>query len=166
MKIRDNHKYHGAALDQIAEHDLFTAINVLKVKGKVSRSAYRVNDSIAVYLKYATRPQGRFKEYVFTFTQDHLAELEEIASTGDRLFLALVCVKDREICCVPYKVLRALVRERKAAAGLAEDQYTLLVTLKPREAFRVCMNQPGERGVYLSRRRKVPRNRFPNQLFV
>jgi len=32
MKIRDEHFYHGAALNQIAEHEKFTAINTLKVK--------------------------------------------------------------------------------------------------------------------------------------
>lgn len=55
MQIRDEHLYHGAALNQIAEHKKFTAINVLKVKGKASRSAFRINAQTDVYLKYAKK---------------------------------------------------------------------------------------------------------------
>jgi len=40
MKIREENLYHGAALNQVAEHKRFTAINALKVKGKTSRSAF------------------------------------------------------------------------------------------------------------------------------
>ena len=41
MKITNEHLHHGAVLNQIAEHRQFTAINALKVKGKVSRSAFK-----------------------------------------------------------------------------------------------------------------------------
>jgi len=34
LKLDDNHLYHGGALIQIAEHDKFTAINVLKIGQK------------------------------------------------------------------------------------------------------------------------------------
>jgi hypothetical protein len=51
MKIHDDHLYHGAALTQIAEHHLFTAINALKIGDNTIRVAYRINDLIAVYFK-------------------------------------------------------------------------------------------------------------------
>ena len=67
MKINDDHMYHGAALTQIAEHEQFTAINAFEHGGKTSRSAFIVNHDIGVYLKYAGKPVGRYKEYQFTF---------------------------------------------------------------------------------------------------
>ena len=58
MKINDDHMYHGAALTQIAEHPQFTAINAFKHANRPSRSAFRINDDIGVYLKYASKPKG------------------------------------------------------------------------------------------------------------
>ncbi len=165
MKIRDEHLYHGAVLNQIAEHKQFTAINALKVKGKTSHSAFKVNDDIVVYLKYASKPSGKYKEYVFTFMDQHLVELKAIKSAGDNLHLALVCVKDREVCCFPYSKLDGLISKRKALAGFAEEQYTLLVTLEANEAFRVNMNAPGKKKTYLGNSLTVRRNACPNSLF-
>ena len=58
MKISDGHLYHGSALLQIAEDPRFTAINSIEVAGKKSRSAYRINDSTGIFLKYASKPLG------------------------------------------------------------------------------------------------------------
>ena len=165
MQIREEHLYHGAALNQIAEHKHFTAINALKVKGKTSRSAFKINDGIAVYLKYCTKPKGSYVEYKFTFTKPQLRELTDINAVGDNLHLALICVKDRHICCIPYTVLTRMIRERQADAADTEEQYQLLVTLDEGEAFRVYMNKPGRRKVMLGKAKKVARNRFPNALF-
>ena len=163
MKIREEHLYHGAALNQIAEHKKFTAINALKVKGKVSRSAFRINDATVVYLKYASKPAGKFKEYQFTFTAPHRAELKAIADAGEELYLALVCVKDKEICCIIYRDFMELYDARRKAAGKAEDQLVILVTLDAGEAFRTYVNSPGEKGKFLHRK-KIARNRFPTIL--
>ena len=56
MKIDDDHMYHGAVLLQIAEHPRFTAINTIELSGQKSRSAYRINDRIGIFLKYASKP--------------------------------------------------------------------------------------------------------------
>ena len=165
MRIRDEHLYHGAALNQIAEHKQFTAINSLKVKGHVSRSAFKVNASITVYLKYASRPNKSFQEYVFTFNQDHLTELSDIAEIGDELYLALVCVKDCEICCLGYRDFAKMIQQRRKSFGGDEDQYTVLATIEVGKAFRVYMNQPGKKGTRLGTPKSVARNRFPNALF-
>ncbi len=163
--IREEHLYHGAVLNQIADHKQFTAINALKVSGKTSRSAFKVNDDIAVYIKYSARPVGTYKEYVFTFNKANLKELAATDDAGNNLHLALVCVKDREICCFPYAKFAQLIELRKREAGHTETQYTLLVTLKPNEAFRVYMMQPGRKKVYLKAPMKVRRNACPNALF-
>ncbi len=165
MKIREEHLYHGAALNQVAEHKRFTAINALKVKGKTSRSAFKINDGIAVFLKYCSKPKGTYTEYQFTFNKPQLKELADINDVGDNLHLALICVKDREICCIPYGVLTSMIAARKADAGHNEDQYQLLVTIDDGQAFRVYMNKPGRRKLMLGKEKKVARNRFPNALF-
>jgi hypothetical protein len=112
MKIDDDHLYHGAALIQIAEHPQFTAINALKRGTKTYRVAYKVNDSIAVYLKYATKPIGAAAEYVFTFNEENLAELNEIVSVTPKTFVVLVCVRDRQNCCVSHAELQELIARR------------------------------------------------------
>lgn len=163
--IREEHLYHGAVLNQIADHRQFTAINALKVGGKTSRSAFKVNDDIAVYIKYAVNPVGRYREFVFTFNKANMKELVDTNEAGNNLHLALVCAKDKEICCFPYAKLAELIELRKQEAGKIESQYTLLVTLKKGEAFRVYMMQPGRRKVYLADPMKVRRNACPDALF-
>ena len=165
MKIRDEHLYHGAVLNQIAEHQRFTAINALKVEGKISRSAFKANDDIGVYLKLSRKPKkGAFKEYQFTFNQRHIKELKQIDEAGNDLYLALICVEDREICCLPYKQLMDLIEERRTARGKKENQYQLLITLEPKQVFRVYMNAPGTKGQSLGLL-KIPRNRCLDALF-
>ena len=110
MQIREEHLYHGAALNQIADHEQFTAINTLKFKGDESRSAFRVNDDIAVYLKYCTKPSSSFGEYKFTFNSSHLQELRNIAKTENKLHVVFVCVDDRHICCIPYNLLLSMIK--------------------------------------------------------
>jgi len=152
-------------LNQIADHKQFTAINALKVGGRTSRCAFKVNDDIAVYIKYAVNPVGTYREYVFTFNTANLRELAATDKAGNNLHLALVCAKDKEICCFPYAKLVQLIDLRKSDFGAVEAQYTLLVTLKPNEAFRVYMMQPGRKKIYLADPLKVRRNACPNALF-
>jgi hypothetical protein len=92
VKVNDDHIYHGAALTQIAEHPQFTAINAFKTPGGISRSAFKINDDIGVYLKYATKPKPPHSEYQFTFRKDHLKELQDIAEKVSQVHVALVCV--------------------------------------------------------------------------
>ena len=165
MKVDDDHLYHGAALIQIAEHPQFTTINSFKLTTGVSRSAYKINDEIGVYLKYASKPTPAFKEYVFTFRREHLNELKEIALKVEKVFMALVCVAAREICCLPYKPLTDLVAKRRAAKGAAESQYNVLVTLPARKSFRVYINKPGAKKTMLGKPRIINRNDFPDKLF-
>ena len=137
MRIDDDHLYHGAALIQIAEDPHFTAINSMKLASGISRNAYRINADLGVYLKYASKPTPSHGEYVFTFLRTHLDELAAIAEVTARSFVALVCVRDREICCLPYPDLKGLIERRRSAKGVSEDQYSVLVTAPPRSKFRV-----------------------------
>ena len=165
MKINKEHLYHGAALNQIAEHEQFTAINTLEINEIRSRSAFKINQKISIYLKYCTK-QNNNKEYVFTFTIDHLDELSNIHKIGDVLYLVLICVEGHEICCISYATLSEMILERRNAAEREEDQYQLLATLEPGKGFGVYMNAYQRRNVILGNPRRVPRNLFPNILFA
>ena len=165
MRIHDDHLYHGAALTQIAEHPQFTAINSFKDADNVSRSAFRVNNDIGVYFKYCTKPKRPFSEYIFTFTEANIAEIDRISNLVEELQLALVCVKDRHICCLDYSTFCQLIEWRQAAFGGEEDQYTVLVTLEEGKSFRVYVNQPGKRKTVLKKRITIARNKFPTALF-
>jgi hypothetical protein len=167
MKIDLEHQYHGAAIIQIAESQWFTTINAIKRKdGATYRSAYRVNGKIAVFLKYAnTRPKGKFKQVQFTFPKKTLKELRELKARGLRVFLGLVCVRARAICCLPLNEFLALLSERKEAAGKGEAQYTLHVGVPKRGQFRVSLAYPNSRGYVAGDELLVPRNDFPWRIF-
>jgi len=165
MRIDDDHMYHGAALVQIAEHEMFTAINALKVGNRIVRSAYTVNEDTAVYFKYASEPTPAFNEYQFTFRANHLDDLRSISSTSRDTYIALICVQAREICCVPYDTLTDLVSRRKYAHRSAEDQYVVLVTAEKGKQLRLYMNQPGQKKKILGGAQLVSRGAFPSVIF-
>ncbi len=165
MKIHDDHLYHGSALIQIAENPNFTAINALKLGKKVVRVAYRINDDISVYFKYASKPFGAHKEYVFTFTKDHLEELAKIATVTPATFVALICVKDREICTLPYADLQMLLKRREKNHGAPEDSLTVLVTVEAGKSLRVYVNASGKRNTMLGKALVVSRSAFPGDIF-
>lgn len=166
MKIDDDHQYFGAALMQIAEDPHFTAINAVKLNGSTAHNAFRINDNIGVYLKYASRPVSAYSEYRFTFSTEHLALLEALDAATGRAFVALVCIKGREICCLPYESVQELVARRKSAKGAPEDQYVIPVTLGEGKSFRAYINVPGEKGRVLGKQLVIARNDFPRALFA
>lgn len=165
MKIDDDHLYHGAALNQIAEDPHFTAINVLTAGGTRLGNAYRINDDIGVHLKYASNPVGAAREYKFTFTADHLDELDKIRAYVSKTFAALVCVNDRHVCCLSIEQLDELIQRRRKSVGGEEDQYVVLVNLPEGKSFRAYVSVPGHRGQMLGRPLIIARNCFPGILF-
>ncbi|HUD40988.1 MAG TPA: hypothetical protein VMR06_03210 [Dokdonella sp.] len=165
MKIHDDHFYHGSALIQIAENPNFTAINALKLGKNVIRVAYRINDDISVYFKYASKPIGAHKEYVFTFNKAHLADLAKIAAITPATFVALICVEDREICTLPYAGLQALLKRREKSHGAPEDNLTVLVTAEAGKSLRAYVNASGKKNTMLGKALVVSRNAFPGDIF-
>ena len=77
----------------------------------------------------------------------------------------MICVKDREICCLSFDELIDFFKKRRESRGRAESQYTLLITVKHNEAFRVYVNDPGKKGQWLFKPKKIVRNRFPKDIF-
>ncbi len=165
MKIHDDHMFHGAALIQVAEHKRFTAINSLKIGAKLHRNAYKINDEIGLYLKYASKKTKAHDEYMFTFTREHLKDLEKIHKANSSTFVAMVCVGEREICCLSYDELAKLINSRKVEKGSKEDQYTILVTVPSGKSMRAYVNSPGVKNTMLGKPMIVKRNEFPRKIF-
>jgi hypothetical protein len=115
MKINNDHLYHGAALTQVAEHPTFKAINEISIAGVRSRCAFLINTNIGLYLKYATKPKGRFKEFKFSFHSDSLEELKALKTPEREIFVCLICVSARQICCV--SVLLTPARQGEGRTG-------------------------------------------------
>lgn len=168
MKIDDYHMYHGAGLAQIAEHSHFTAINRIRLPdGSPSHSSFLINDGIVVYFKYASEP-NQSGDYIFTFTQRHKDEIQHLDNYlyAGRVFIALVCLKDREICCISSEEINAWFEKRRAALNdVEEDESTVRVRLEHGHSFRVNMNMPGRRGQPLDEPDIVSRKSFPEILF-
>jgi hypothetical protein len=164
MHIHDDHMYHGAALTQIAEHPAFTAIDAFKNHGEKSRCAFRINDGIGTFIKYATAPKGRYTEYLFTCQKAHLGELEMLRGKCGKVFAVLVCIKDKEICVLSDAELTKLIALRQKVFGGPEDQYQIIVTAPANKQFRVYVNRPGVKGKMMGEI-KVKRKAFPDALF-
>ena len=166
MKIDDNHMYHGAALIQIAESDKFTAINGLEVGSHKFENYYKINGNIAIYIKHCSEPRGKFDEYIFNFNQNHRSELEIIKKTGQKIFVVMVCVKDRQICCVDISTIEDLISRRiRKNGGVEEDQYQIIVTAEPGRSLRAYINSPAKKGKMLGEAYVVRRNAFPDMIF-
>lgn len=166
MKVDDKHFYYGAAVMQIAEDKHFTAINPLRMNGVTSQNGFLINTNIVVYPKYAGKPKGTHKEYQFTFKEENIAELEEIVKHHPHLFIALVCVHDREVCCLTYAQFRDLYQRRRKSAGHDEEQLVVIATLPKGKQFRVYVNAAGTRGKFLGKQLLVARSDFPAALFA
>jgi hypothetical protein len=165
MRIDEQQKYHGAALMQIASDPHFTAINAFEIGEEAARSAFLINSGIGIYLKYATTPVSQYEEYRFTFSSDQLKLLRRLSLKVPHVFLALVCVKGREVCCLPYEVLLELRARRREAKGADEDQYMIAVTLHHRKRFHVYINSPGSKGKMLGDAVTISRADFPGRIF-
>ena len=159
MKINKKHLHHGAVLYQIADHPQFTAINSLPN----TNNAFRINDDIAVYPKYASKPVGG--EYQFNVTADQLDEIASIIGKGIELHFALVCVEDHAICGLAYDDLELMMRARRERVSKKELRYVVLVRYEKGRSFRVNMNAGRTKGYYVGDDIPVPQNACPNRLF-
>jgi len=165
MKIQEEHKFHGAALIQIAEHPRFTAINPLVLSGKSMKNFYRINDKIAVYLRYANTTTRTHKEHVFTFNQEHFNTLHSVLDTVDEIFIVFVCAIGKEICCVPYFELLTMKFDRDGYSTIKTKSYSFMVTVQKGKQMRLYQNQPGTRNTILDKSLLVKRKSFPDILF-
>lgn len=150
---------------QIAEHNQFTAINALELNGAIANNAFVVNHNIAVFCKYASEPNG-IGEYQFTFNKEHLDSIKKSKRKFKKQFLGLVCVEDGEICCLSRKQFNRLKQNRKISAkNKEEDQYVILVKIKPRASLRAYTNAAGKKGTIAGKMLTISRKAFPEKIF-
>jgi hypothetical protein len=172
MRIDEDQFFYGAALIQIAEHPSFTAINDYKENDATVRCAYGVNQNIGVYLRYDGRPRPekegdgvrKFFEYDFNFNRAARDTLARMSGKFAHLYLGLVCVQSREICCVSYQEFQELLAFRESLAG-SEEQFTVNVRLLERSSFRVFVKEPGTRSKESRKPRTIGKNQFPSRIF-
>jgi hypothetical protein len=163
MHIDDDHMYHGAALIQIAEQKEFKAINAFHDIN--ARGAFQINNNIGVYIKHALNATNAHKEYVFAFSAKNISEIENLKDLGHKVFIVLVCIKVRQICCLTIDQFDKLISERERARGESESQYTILVTAHANQQFRVYVNQPRKKNRTLGEI-LVKRKSFPSIIFA
>ncbi len=82
-----------------------------------------------------------------------------------QLFLALVCVRARDICCFPYVEFERFLNQRRKAKGEKEMEYVIEVSVRPRKQFRVWISPPQRKGRWLAEA-VIPRNDFPAKIFT
>jgi len=164
MKINDDHLYHGAALTQVAEHPSFKAINAFSLNGSRSRSAFLINHDIGLYLKYASEPKGTYNEFRFNFLQEHVDELAIVRKKTDKVFIGLICISVRQICCLSYRKFLSMIEARRKRKGADEASYTILLTLSKGQRFRAYMSPPGKKKTKMGER-IIPRDDFPSVIF-
>ncbi len=162
MHIDEDQMFHGAALVQIAEYKAFKAIN--RFENTSARGAFRINTNTGIYLKHASKPTVSHREYLFTFNKKNLAELEALKVQCSKLFVGMVCVKARHICCISIKEFEKHIKRRLKNLGRSEDQYQILVTVPHDKSFRVYVNAARKKRLSL-KQQIVSRNRFPAVLF-
>jgi hypothetical protein len=159
MKILEKHLYHGAALMQIMEFPNFNSISSLNIQ-----NAYLLNDKVALFTKYAKVKNQSHREHIFNFNKTNLKDLKLINKKNDELFIILVCIPDREICCLSYEEFKNLVKSRKKAKGEKEENYTVICKISKNEKIRVYVNQPNEKNTLIGEK-LIARNEFPSKLF-
>lgn len=164
MKIRTQHMTLGAALMQIAEHESFTAINPLRLRGEKVTNAFLINTDTCVFLKYGSEPKTT-GEYQFTFTTDQVLCIEEAEEHYRNVFVCLVCVEEQEVCGLEAAELYRMISARKSTNNGDEDSYQILITAPPGGRLRAYTNAAGRRGVPSLDPLLITRNRFPAFLF-
>lgn len=164
MKIRTEHKYIGAALMQIAEHDQFTAINAMKIKGEKISNAFKINNNTGILCKYASEPNAG-GEYLFTFHQEHISSITTIAEHHEHAFIVLVCIEDAEICILSIEEFNTLIENRNKSAGQTEESYQILVTAEQGISLRAYVSAAGKKRKIAGKKLTIARKAFPTIIF-
>ena len=72
-----------------------------------------------------------------------------------------MCVKDREIACLPFARLQELVERRRKKKGTPEEQYVVLVTAPEGKGLRAYVNWPDRKKTILGKELIIKRPGLP-----
>jgi hypothetical protein len=142
----DYHRYHGAALNIIAEQKAFSSIN--KYPGIDSRATYLLNHNTALFIKHSTVDELKWS---FTFTSEHQDILKKLYDgMGERTYILLIC--KTWVCVLTYE-------EYASCLDVNHTTDEWLEVRRPQGGgYRV-------RGANRQLPNVVPLNRFPDILF-
>lgn len=82
---KDIHFFHGAVLSRLVESQLCT------IEKSTINSAYIVNQEIGIYIKYSAKRSSPWK---FSFSEQHLDEMEQLSKLVSAVYIILVCYYD------------------------------------------------------------------------
>ena len=93
--------FHGAALIRVIRYESFHSVEVCEKND----CSYLINGISGIYIKYS---QKRLSPWSFTFSEDHVHEIEELNKLLSTLFIVLICGKDG-ICCLDWQEFATVV---------------------------------------------------------
>lgn len=123
--IRQVEKYHGVALARLLRSGRSDPISIGVHPDY--RSAYVIEDVVAVYVKYST---NRLTPWTFAFRPEHQDEIDELCGELDETFIALVCGDDGVACLTSMEYRCVMHGESSATEWIR-------VSRRPRQRYAV-----------------------------
>ncbi len=144
MKIQNKDLFHGAALTQIVEHPLFTALN----KADEKYGHYQINHNKRLLVKHTGKDDSPWS---FTLQPDDINTVVADISSDQESFLCLICGKTT-VCILSTEEFEQIVDINGATPQWIK------VECPPRSGMRVS----GSAGTLQS---VIAHNEFPKKLF-
>lgn len=117
-------------------------------------------------MRYRSKPTGKMNPlYRFGFSAENLRELKQMKRRLEKVFLALICAYNREICCLPYEYFEQLISRRRDEKARTEEEYVVEVNLEEGMRFRVAISPPSSKGRWLGKPFVIPRADLPRRIF-
>lgn len=143
MSISELELFHGAMLAKLFRSDKPVSLRMVEMDFEQSRRAYLVNDMAYIYTKHCKKPRKGTRQptytWLFTFSKNHVEDLQRLKGNGKDVYLALVCGQLEvnkndpiEICFLDWsQIWRCLEKNNH------ESQQTISVKLMRGKSFRV-----------------------------
>lgn len=124
--IGERETYHGIALARLVQK----SDRPLRIESlaSVSRSAYLLDGTVGIYLKYSTK---RLPPWAFEFTAEHATELEKLREIASEQWIVLICG--------PVGIASAsLPQVEEISSRRSDGSYSLSVNWRPNHKFRLA----------------------------
>jgi hypothetical protein len=145
--IRELDRYHGAALARLVRSENAAAVTLCLHEDY--RSAYTLDNRVALYMKYST---SRLSPWTFGFKVEHQEEIAALRDEFDETFVTLVCGSDGIACLSGSEYQRVL-------DDYPKDGEWIRVSRAPREKYAIS----GSDGRSIWR---VGDNEFPAKVYA
>jgi hypothetical protein len=140
--IREIERYHGAVLARLFREGGCPALRC--VVHPRFRSAYVLDDSVGIYVKYST---SRLSPWMFGFKATHRREIENLCEDLQAVFIALACGFDGVAC---------LSASEFEQVGMSES---VRVMRGPRQQYAVSSARSGSR-------LRIAQSEFPAKVYA